>query len=64
MVWSGVEDLMMIRLDQQFALGVPVGGVCEDFINQVVEVPLSQDVVDKLCVGVRYDDDCGPQVLH
>ena len=55
---------MMIRLDQQFALGVPVGGVREDFINQVVKVPLSQDVVDKLCVGVRYDDDCGPQVLH
>ena len=64
MVWCGVEDLMMIGLDQQFALGVPVGGVCEDFINQVVEVPRFQNVVNKLGVGVGNDDDCGSQLLH
>ena len=57
-------NLVVIGLDQQFALGVPVGGVGEDFVHQVVEVPLSQDVLDKLGVGVRYDDDRGPQLLH
>ena len=54
----------MVWPDQQFALGVPVGGVCEDFINQVVEVPFFQNVLNKLGIGVGYDDDCGPQLLH
>ena len=30
-------DLMMIRPDEEFALGVPVGWICKDFINKVVE---------------------------
>ena len=55
---------MMIRPDEEFALGVPVGWICKDFINKVVEVPFFKNVINELCIGVRYDDDGAPHLLH
>ena len=54
---------MVIRLNNQLSILCPAGRVGENLVHKMIQLVYFQNVVNKYRVGIRYDDDGGPQVL-